>query len=303
MTHLYIIGNGFDIFTGLKTRYVDFRYWLKNNNPFIFENMEAAYDMDVEWWNDYEVQLGKLDIKAYISKFTPPEKTLDESQKRREIEKKYNLSPSLQVDTTCANRLRGLLDILQYCFEKWVEDYQRMIPATKFIKIEKENSFFINFNYTDVLQSLYKIPEERVLHIHGRASKRERLIFGHNTHLFEGGDSNENKTCFELSRYEKNPYEHINKHGELLDKLKDVEFVHIYGISFSPVDEDYTDWIYKNAPSNSKWEISWYSEMDLKRINTFLMNYHGLKERTMLIRLDDISEKLCNDTFEMNIYL
>ena len=49
--HLYIIGNGFDIFTGLKTRYVDFRWWLENNYPFIYENMQVTYDMDVEWWN------------------------------------------------------------------------------------------------------------------------------------------------------------------------------------------------------------------------------------------------------------
>ena len=201
MKHLYIIGNGFDIFTGLKTRYSDFRYWLGNNYPFIFENMQDACDMDGEWWNDFEVQLGKLDIKAYVSKFTPPEKTeeeiLAEVKKRRELGTQHNLPPNFQIDTPCAYRLRGLLDILQYCFEKWVEDCQRMIPATKFIKIEKEDSFFINFNYTDVLEWIYKIPDNRVLHIHGRASKHERLIFGHNTHLFEGGYSDEDKTRFE----------------------------------------------------------------------------------------------------------
>ena len=29
MKHLYIIGNGFDIYTGLATRYSDFRLWLE----------------------------------------------------------------------------------------------------------------------------------------------------------------------------------------------------------------------------------------------------------------------------------
>ena len=38
MKHLYIIGNGFDIYTGLATRYSDFRLWLENNYPFIYEN-------------------------------------------------------------------------------------------------------------------------------------------------------------------------------------------------------------------------------------------------------------------------
>lgn len=68
----------FDLFTGLKTRYVDFCWWLENNYPFIYENMQAAYDMDGEWWNDFEVQLGLLDIKAYVKKYAPVRKTFSE---------------------------------------------------------------------------------------------------------------------------------------------------------------------------------------------------------------------------------
>lgn len=78
MKHLYIIGNGFDLHTGLATRYADFQRWLENNYPFIYENMQAVYDIDAEWWNDFEVQLGKLDINRFVSKFTPPAKPIDE---------------------------------------------------------------------------------------------------------------------------------------------------------------------------------------------------------------------------------
>lgn len=149
MKHLYIIGNGFDIHTGLRTRYVDFRLWLENNYPFIFENMQATYDMDVEWWNDFEVQLGKLDIKKYIKKFTPQEKSKDEIlseiKRRKNFEEKYNLPPNLHPDVPCARRLRGLLDILQYCIGKWVESCQSLITNPKYINLEIEDSFFINF--------------------------------------------------------------------------------------------------------------------------------------------------------------
>ena len=148
MKHLYIIGNGFDIHTGLRTRYVDFRLWLENNYPFIFENMQATYDMDVEWWNDFEVQLGKLDIKKYIKKFTPQEKSKDEIlaeiKRRKNFEEKYNLPPNLHPDVPCARRLRGLLDILQYSFGKWVESCQSLITNPKYINLEIEDSFFIN---------------------------------------------------------------------------------------------------------------------------------------------------------------
>ena len=109
--------------------------------------MQAAYDMDVEWWNDFEVQLGKLDVRAYVRKFTPPEKPIAEIlnaiEKRKAFEKKYDLPPNLHHDSACARRLRGLLDVLQYCFEKWVENCQKTLTDSKYVHLEKVNSFFI----------------------------------------------------------------------------------------------------------------------------------------------------------------
>lgn len=292
MKHLYIIGNGFDIFTGLKTRYVDFRWWLENNYPFIFENMQAAYEMDVEWWNDFEVQLGQLDIKEYVKKFAPTEKPISEVlegiEKRKAFVKKYNLLPDFHHDSPCARRLKGLLDVLQYCFEKWVESCQKMITDAQYVNLEKENSYFINFNYTDVLQWLYGIPDERVWHIHGRALKHDPLIFGHNRILLGSSSGDEEQTRLVLGRYHKNPYEYIFKHDELPNILKDVERIHIYGFSFSPVDENYMDWIYQYVPKASWWEASWYSEIDKQRIDRFVLNHWGLKDRLSLIRLEDI---------------
>lgn len=291
MKHLYIIGNGFDIFTGLRTRYVDFRHWLRHVYPFIYENLDAAYDIDGEWWNDFEIQLGKLDIKKYIQKFQPKYKSFDEIRnecaERCAFEEKYNLPPS-SGDSHCAKRLRGLLDILQYCFEKWVSSCQEMLYKTKYVKLETKDSYFINFNYTDVLQWLYMIPEDRVLHIHGRASTKDHLIFGHNSPMLHGDSKDEDETCFELYKYEKNPYKYIFKYNELPNILKDVEFVHIYGFSFSPVDLDYIDWIYLNTPKSSQWEVSWFSDQDKARVESFILEHWGLKTRLKFMKLDDI---------------
>ena len=295
MKYLYIIGNGFDIHTGLHTRYVDFRLWLENNYPFIFENMQATYDMDVEWWNDFEVQLGKLDIKKYIKKFAPQDKSIDkvlaEIERRKNFEEKYNIPPNLYPDTPCARRLRGLLDVLQYCFGKWVESCQSSISNPKYINLETEDSFFINFNYTDVLEWLYKIPEERILHIHGRSSKCEHLIYGHNSFL-QGNtiSKDEQEVCFELGKYHKNPYEHIFRHEELQEILKNIEYIHIYGFSFSPVDEDYIDWVFNKIPANSQWEISWFSETDQNRIDKFVLEHWSLKNRLSMIKLEEITK-------------
>lgn len=42
MKHLYIIGNGFDIHTGLATRYSDFQLWLEYNYPVIYEKCRQS---------------------------------------------------------------------------------------------------------------------------------------------------------------------------------------------------------------------------------------------------------------------
>lgn len=295
MKHLYIVGNGFDIYTGLATRYADFCLWLENNYPFIYENLQAVYDIDVEWWNDFEVQLGQLDINKFVKKFTPPEKSIDEImmevERKKKLEEKYGSDMLPSLDSQCARRLRGMLDVLQYCFEKWIDECHRTIIDPQYLHIEKEDSFFINFNYTDVLEIVYQIPEERVLHIHGSSSKHEHLIFGHDQFLLGGSaDHNEEKVCFELSKYQKNPFEHILKHEELKEVVKDVEYVHIYGFSFSTIDEDYIDWIFKNVTSSSQWEVSWFSDEDKNRIDRFVLEHWGLKDRLKIIRLEEVAQ-------------
>ena len=70
----------------------------------------------------------------------------------------------------------------------------------------------------------------------------------------------------------------------------DVKYVHIYGFSFSEIDEDYIDWICKNVPFDSKWEVSWFTDTDKKRIENFLMNHKWLKDRLNIIRLEDLNK-------------
>ena len=156
MKHLYIIGNGFDLFTGLRTSYADFKCWLEVNYVFVYENMMAAYNMDGEWWNDFEIQLGQLDVEDYVRRFAKPERPIAEIiadlEDRKQQERNTPVPPNLYSESSCANRLRGLLDILQFCFERWVKDCQSVITNPKYTNIQKNDSFFINFNYTDVLE-------------------------------------------------------------------------------------------------------------------------------------------------------
>jgi hypothetical protein len=264
---------------------------LEHNYPFIYEDLSAAYEMDGDWWNDFEQQLGELDVKRFVSKFDPcknsTESIYEQVKKRKELEKENNIPPSFYYDSPCARRLAGLLDVLQYCFEKWIDGIVWNIMDPIYTHIERENSFFINFNYTDTLRMLYDIPDERVLHIHGCATRHEHLVFGHNkfphADLFDGQDAA--KVCDELKKYYKNPYEYILNHNELPELLSDVDFVYIYGFSFSPVDEEYISWILSNTPVTSQWEISWYSDTDKRRISDFVLRHSSLIGRYKPVQL------------------
>lgn len=290
--HLYVIGNGFDIFTGLRTRYLDFRWWLENNYIFVYEALISIYGTEGDLWNDFESQLGKLNIKKYIADYTPKYKSIvdltDSIRKKREFEKENHLTHTVLFSDPCSSRLEGVLDILQYCFEKWVQNVQKGIFNPKYMHLEQDNSFFINFNYTDTLEMLYHIPDERVLHIHGRAVKKEKLIFGHDTHLF--GDEKlgyeGNRVAEVLNKYEKNPYMYIPK--DLSRKICLVEHIHVLGFSFSTVDLPYINWILENTKKDCKWEISWYSEKDKERINNFIFDTPSFWDRYKLIRLDEL---------------
>lgn len=210
--HLYVIGNGFDIFSGLNTRYSDFRKWLKFNYAFIYEALESAYGLpDIEWWNDFEVSLGKLDIPKYIKDNTPPAKSMEtilkEIEEKRKKEDRF--SSSLIEISPCANRLSGLFDVVHYCMKQWVKS-MTSICNPKYLQLEKDNSIFLNFNYTRTLELLYEIPKERILYIHGCAQSSEDLVFGHNTiAVGDGRTFDEGKVCEALEKYYKNPYVYI----------------------------------------------------------------------------------------------
>jgi len=63
----------------------------------------------------------------------------------------------------------------------------------------------------------------------------------------------------------------IAAHSDFYNSLKDVERVHIYGLSFAETDLPYLRAIFNSInPANVDVEISWYSDKDMARIDSFL---------------------------------
>lgn len=117
----------------------------------------------------------------------------------------------------------------------------------------------------------------------------EYLVFGHNrSMLYDKTNHDASKVGEVLDRYNKNPYYYLNARNVDPKALEDVEHIHVYGISFSPVDVDYFDWIYRNTSASCDWEVSSFSKEDVDRIRNYVDDCPGLAERLMLVRLAEM---------------
>src|ERR1035438_7114923 len=65
-TTLYIIGNGFDLHHGIRSKYVDFAEFLKSKDPGLFRLVEKYFAVDDEFWGAFEARLADLDNGALI---------------------------------------------------------------------------------------------------------------------------------------------------------------------------------------------------------------------------------------------
>lgn len=182
---LVIIGNGFDIWQGLQTGYPEFRKYyyahrdeiikrlkikkrrIKNDNEKMnrISDVELIYgdpfnpeELDNEFWNNFEMSLDKLDSEQ-INLFFGKDRTGLRKMKRS---------------------IRNANKILREAFCGWIATIaiDKREPVYEF----GENCLFLNFNYTDTLQKRFHVKESDVFYVHGEASDKDSIIFGHASH-------------------------------------------------------------------------------------------------------------------------
>lgn len=192
MNITFIIGNGFDINLGLKTRYTDFYpYYLeKNHDDLLSDAISDTY----ENWADLEVALGQ-----FLSKITPGDVDVFLDSKGvlendlAEYLKAEERRVSISEETGCADFSHKLVAFYKEFSTKDQSEYiswQKTISSV--IRYQ-----FISFNYTDALDKIvnqakkqsfpgthtysstrYQDELGNILHIHGTLSNN--LILGIN---------------------------------------------------------------------------------------------------------------------------
>jgi hypothetical protein len=192
MSKLIITGNGFDLAHGLPTKYSDFMNYLlayekepevimgrfallrsiseEDQNRHRFYEKLSKFIPEYELWNLFEDALGILDAEEV--KESNSSYLLGYGDDNWRDSAHHDYQEMIGQDLDFASQVPVFLS-------EWIKSINTKTESIISQNIVTPNDLYLNFNYTDTLESTYGIPEDRVLYIHGKALRGDALIVGH----------------------------------------------------------------------------------------------------------------------------
>ncbi|MGE5614275.1 MAG: bacteriophage abortive infection AbiH family protein [Bacillota bacterium] len=253
--NLFIIGNGFDRAHGLSTSYGDFRNYLENEDWEYLVSLEALYDcvpesnqalVEKRLWREFENNLSSINEDVVIDGCMSIEMGLESGDVG--IEDTLNIYWEEQY---------GYIQKLNDYIKSWTEQIDIHVPK-KTDKIRRNtDDLFISFNYTLLLEKIYRIRKNQILHIHGSIDKENNFppVIGHgNSKKISDAKEQANKASEEflekecsiynaLANYYERTFKNVNKylflHRAFFEKLNLVDELFVIGHSFGDVDLPY----------------------------------------------------------------
>ncbi|KXI45180.1 hypothetical protein ACS95_00385 [Bacillus cereus] len=290
---LFVIGNGFDISHGLKTTYDDFRKYLISDHEIEMDSLvipestqmpdgEIKYneleilsmlffliseaESNTEKWSNVEASLANLNFDEAFDCYS---EVLDKDGDLDLWKTSYN------NEDIASNLVIPSLTI-QQLFSNWINTIDIISVKTKvdFLKLIEEEDLFLTFNYTDTLEGVYHVSNERICYIHGK--QNEEIYFGHG--------NNEDKTDYYMKNYIGSENGLVEIHEQLRKKTEialkenmhffenltdsNISEIYSYGFSFSEVDMIYLKEICKRM--NTQKLIWYFNDFDEWNHNDYI---------------------------------
>ena len=287
MTTLVIIGNGFDIWNGLPTKYWNFYDQYRDSIEDHIQYFDDFCDVDSEWMN-FEESLGSFNQDNFHDN-AAWQPSLEEMADDHTL--------LLGFEDEITNKKEELVDDITKAFEAWINSVD-VNMATKLIEFS-ESFKFINFNYTTVLQDIYGIPEDNILHIHGKVKKN--IVFGHGcSNNLSKSISGNDEPWFEESQrnassvfgvFHKPVDEILEYYRHKIEGYGDVTNIVVIGHSINDIDIPYFQCIL-NAYPNAEWQNYNYENLDEAK-DAIAETHHKL------IQAGVLEEKLTSNTYEV----
>lgn len=263
---LYLIGNGFDLHHDMKTKYSDYADWLHANYSDLYWCLFRVYDINVDdLWRTFEESLAAIPPESiWGSNVSIPYVAMTGGMIK-------SLSGNEMVSPEIGRSLDDMFEDIKNTFHEWVRQIDSP-NKLKAINLERNDAFFINFNYTDTLEAVYGINARHILYIHGNAQRSEDIVIGHHItqcelnqiYTTEGLDEDQAADVLvarkQISSMYKNIDMIINRQRECFNHLQNVREVYVYGLSCSKVDMPYLEYLCdKLELRNVRWCFSYYN--------------------------------------------
>lgn len=276
INHLYIIGNGFDLYHGLPTSYGHFREYVKGHDKELSELVEKFYlpKRNGDFWNDFEENLGNFDddlLREYGQNYLE-DYGCDNWRDAFHHDYQYELDRMIDRIT------QGI----QKCFCNWLSQISFDGLEKKAILIER-NSYYLTFNYTSTLEKVYNIPTQNILHIHGtfKGYDNDRIVYGHGGHPYIIEKDIDDPRIAEGEGIIKEYFEKtkkpvkqiIHKYYKFFYKIiTDVTNVTIIGHSMNEIDYPYFKRICNSIKGRIDWTYYYHSMKDIENCLKCLEN-------------------------------
>lgn len=292
---LFIIGNGFDKGHGLNTGYWDFRTFLENLYPDFLRAFEQHYDIYPRMnddakkrllWNQLESNLANIDEEIIIDDAVNVDMALE--------------SGDVGIEDTLYEYFSEeyrYIELLAKYLKQWVRTIRIRDVRPKTDRINKlDNSLYITFNYTAVLETVYGISDGKITHIHGSLRQHNDPVLGHgNKERIEkikqkridaenAFDEKEVSICRVVEDYYERTFKNVERHTALLMGLmkKHISEIVVIGHSVAGVDIPYFRYIDTFTKEEAQWTVYYYCENEKQLIFDALIDCGVKKSRLHL---------------------
>lgn len=278
---LYIIGNGFDLYHKIRSSYGDFGSYVKGASSSLHDTFENYFPFEGNW-SSLEETLAHLDVDLIIdeaSDFLVSYGAEDWSDAYHH-DYQYEVARIVELLST---ELKGE-------FTNWIRGLE--IPDAQSCGVPliplDATALYLNFNYTNTLQSLYGISEHQVLHIHNSAADTvPDLILGHayspadiqslnHGANLEDQDVRVTEANRILDEYFSKTYKPttqvLRRHKGFFAGLAGVSEIYVVGHSLSEVDGPYIREIVNCTEcTHPKWVVTYYESDSIPALKESLL--------------------------------
>lgn len=300
---LIIIGNGFDLMHGVPSSYWDFQSTLGKRNA-LRENLERYLKCE-DLWSNLEESLAKIDMGMMLNMVNM---WLDINNAYRPEASAADFQMSIDAAML---PIEIIINQLPKRFRQWVNTLTIDVNKRPLKNLILADAKYLNFNYTEFLETVYGVPNEHINYIHGcRKNKKETIILGHKPgadyldgytpdKAFVPKYRSRRKELLLQSAMELAVEQWVTAYDEMTTKhtpkiieenkaywksMIDVEDIFLIGHSLADVDYPYFEEIIKHNKEKAMWHIGYHSLDDMERVKEFIHNMGIQAERAEIFR-------------------